>query len=83
MQETPTLNETQINAFKKFWKSETGQAMRKHIDFFREDWLDASMRMQEPDQMAYFVSRAAGVATILQDLDALCDIKKDKEEGVK
>lgn len=77
--EKPVLNETQINAFKRFWKSENGQALRKHIDFFREDWLDASMRMQKVEDIQYFVARAAGVATIVQDLDALCDIKKEKE----
>ena len=73
------LSDADIKAFKKFWKSEAGQAIKGRMKQFQEDWLDNAMRSVTQEQIQYYVARSAGVATLVQDFDTLAENKKEKE----
>ena len=70
------LDDNTIKAFKKFWQSEEGKEIRGKIEAFKSDWLDNAMMSTTSEQIQYYVARSAGVASILQYLDGLCEIKK-------
>ena len=70
------LDDNTIKTFKKFWQSKEGKEIREKIEAFKTDWLENSMMSTTSEQIQYYVARSAGVASILQYLDGLCEIKK-------
>lgn len=70
------LEDNTLKAFKKFWQSKDGQAIRERLENFKADWLDNAMTSTTSEQIQYYVARSAGVATILQDFDNLCKLSK-------
>lgn len=70
------LSDNTLKTFKKFWTSSEGKEVREKLEAFKNDWLENSMMAVTSDQIQYYVARSAGVATILQYLDGLCEIKK-------
>jgi len=70
------LDDNTIKTFKKFWQSKEGKEIREKIKDFKNDWLENSMMSTTSEQIQYYVARSAGVASILQYLDGLCEINK-------
>lgn len=70
------LDDSTIKTFKKFWQSKEGQEIREKIEEFKNDWLENAMMSTTTEQIQYYVARSAGVASILQYLDGLCELSK-------
>ena len=70
------LDDNTIKTFKKFWQSKEGKEIREKIEDFKNDWLENSMMSTTAEQIQYYVARSAGVASILQYLDGLCELNK-------
>jgi hypothetical protein len=70
------LDDNTIKTFKKFWQSKEGKEIREKIEDFKNDWLENSMMSTTSEQIQYYVARSAGVASILQYLDGLCELSK-------
>lgn len=70
------LDDNTIKTFKKFWQSKEGKEIREKIEDFKNDWLENSMMSTTSEQIQYYVARSAGVASILQYLDGLCELNK-------
>ena len=69
-----------IKEFRKFWKGSCGKLLKDRMESYAEDWLDIAMQQFEQEKIKYFVDRAAGVKTLIQDFDLLCEVKKKKED---
>lgn len=72
--------DSDIKEFRKFWKSDLGKLVKNRMESYAEDWLDMSMQQYESEKIKYFVDRAAGVKTLLQDFDAMSEAKRKKED---
>ena len=76
--DTPKLKE-----WKKFWESEMGQEALKKMRAIKEQCLNDSMGQADPNYVAAYVGRAAGVELILQDIQAGIIALEQREEEEK
>ena len=72
-----------LQEWKKFWESEMGQEALGKMREIKDQCLADSMGQADPNFIAAYVGRAAGVELILQDIQAGITAADRKEEPPK
>ena len=71
-----------VAEWQKFWKSETGKEAINRIMAIKQMQIDNSMTQGDPNLIAAYIGRAAGIEMILFDIQAgikAAEELKDKE----
>ena len=68
-----------VEEWTKFWGSEMGQEALNRINAIKQMQIDLAMTQGEPNLVAAYIGRAAGVEMILQDIQAGFDVVKGEE----
>lgn len=66
---------------RKFWKGEIGKKYIKRMEDTRKQLLQAAMGSDNPDNAFRFSAIANGFDSVLQDIEAVVNADKEKEEG--
>lgn len=79
-EESKAWDKQKLQEWKKFWESEMGQEAIKKMRAIKEQCLGDAMGEADPNLVAAYVGRAAGVELILQDIQAGITALEMREE---
>ena len=68
---------------KKFWKGEVGQKYIKRMEDTKTQCLQMAMGSMESETAFKYTNIANGFDSVLQDIEAVCNDEKKKEEAEK
>lgn len=71
----------EMTELKKFWKSKVGEKYKKRIEDTKTTLLQQAMGSIDSDTAFRFVAIANGFDSILQDIEAVIDMDKKKEDA--
>ena len=72
-----------LQEWKKFWESEMGQEALAKMRAIKEQCSNDSMGQANPDMIAAYVGRAAGIELVLQDIQVGINAANEKEDKAK
>lgn len=68
---------------KKFWQGEIGKKYIKRMEDTKTQLLQAAMGSATPDDAFRYAAIANGFDSVLQDIDAVVNAEKKKEDAAK
>ena len=80
-------DKAKLEEWKKFWESEMGREAIKKMCQIKDQLLNEALGQADPNTVAAYIGRAAGVEMILQDIEAgftaLEELGKEDEKNSK